>query len=155
METGTCIIKTEIVMCLMHCRKYHLHDCNRDSHVHNFKKTVTHIFAAEIFTCISAAETSNCTIATETDIFITATRRSTNVSVAEISTNIITIKPQNLHNCNRLWHLLNCYGKCQLHSSNRNCHLIQKLSIAEVVTVKDRFSYLILSERVKTKFKAK
>ena len=34
----TCIITIEIVMCIMHCRKYHLHDCNRDSHLHNFNK---------------------------------------------------------------------------------------------------------------------
>ena len=32
-ETATCIITIEIVMCIMHCRKYHLHDCNRDSHL--------------------------------------------------------------------------------------------------------------------------
>ena len=36
--TVTCIITIEIVMCIMHCRKYYLHDCNRDSHVHNFNK---------------------------------------------------------------------------------------------------------------------
>ena len=38
LETGTPIIAIEIVMCIMHCRKYHLHDCNRDSHLHNFNK---------------------------------------------------------------------------------------------------------------------
>ena len=37
METVTCIITTEIVMCIMQCRKYHLHDCNKDS-LHNFSK---------------------------------------------------------------------------------------------------------------------
>ena len=35
-EIVTCIITVEIVMCTMHCRKYYLHNCNRDSHVHNF-----------------------------------------------------------------------------------------------------------------------
>ena len=34
-ETVTCIITIKIVMCIMHCGKYYLHDCNRDSHVHN------------------------------------------------------------------------------------------------------------------------
>ena len=63
-ETATCIITIEIVMCIMHCRKYHLNDCNRDSHLHNFKKLVIHIFAAETFTCIRVAETFNCIIAT-------------------------------------------------------------------------------------------
>ena len=38
METATCIITIEIVMYIMHWRKYHLHDCNRDSHLHNFNK---------------------------------------------------------------------------------------------------------------------
>ena len=37
-ETATCIIPIEIVMCIMHCRKYHLDDCNRDSHLHNLNK---------------------------------------------------------------------------------------------------------------------
>ena len=37
-ETATCIVTIEIVMCLMGCRKYHLHDCNRDSQLHNFNK---------------------------------------------------------------------------------------------------------------------
>ena len=37
METATCIIPIEIVMCIMHCRKYHLHDCNRESHLQKFK----------------------------------------------------------------------------------------------------------------------
>ena len=100
-ETVTCIITIEIVMCIMHCRNYHLHDCSRDSHVHNFKKIVTHLFAAETFTCINA------------------TKRSTNIIVEESTTDIIAIALQNLHNCNRRWDLHNCYGKCQLHSSNK------------------------------------
>ena len=105
---------------------------------------VTHIFAAETFTCIGVAETSNSIIAIETVTFITKTKRSTKISVAESTTSIIAIGHQNLHNCNRRWHLHNCYRKCQLHSSNRNCHLhnwLQKLSLAEMVTVRDHFSY--------------
>ena len=116
-------------------------------------KIITHIFAAETFICI----TSNYIIATETFTFITVTKRSTNICVAESTTNITAIEPQNLHNSNRHWHLHNCYGKCQLHSSNRNCHLqnwLQKLSLAEMVTVRDRV-IRELSEWVKTKFKAK
>ena len=37
-ETVTCIITIGTVMCKMHCRKYHLHNCNRDSHLHNYNK---------------------------------------------------------------------------------------------------------------------
>ena len=121
----------------MHCR-YYLHGWNRDSCIISIK-IVTHIFAAETFTCINAAETSNCIIATETVTCIIATKRSTNINVAESTTNIIAIEPQNLHNCNRRWHLHNCYRKCQLHSSNRNCHQqnwLQKISLAEMMLLK-------------------
>ena len=51
METSTCITTIEIVMCTMHCRKYHLHDRKRDSHLRNFN-IVIHIFPAEIFTYV-------------------------------------------------------------------------------------------------------
>ena len=54
-------------------------------------KIVTHIFAADIFTCISVVETFNYIIAIETVTFITATKRFTNISVAESTTNIIAI----------------------------------------------------------------
>ena len=37
-ETVTCITTIEIVMCIMHCRKYYLHDCNRDPLLHSFNK---------------------------------------------------------------------------------------------------------------------
>ena len=97
-ETVTPIITTETVLCIMHCRKYHLHKA-RTSKI--TIKIVTHIFAAETATCISEAETSNYIIATET------------------VTCIIATEPQNLHNCKRR-HLHNCYRK--LHSSKRNCH---------------------------------
>ena len=35
-ETVTCKIAIEIVMCIMHCRKYPLHNGNKDSHLYNF-----------------------------------------------------------------------------------------------------------------------
>ena len=122
METATCIITKEIVMCIMQCRKYHLHDCNKDS-LHNFSKNCHPHIWCRIFHWHCVAETSNCIIATETVTFITATKRSTNISAAESTTNIIAIEHQNLYNCSRCWHLHNCYEKCQLHSSNRNFHL--------------------------------
>ena len=114
METITCIITIEIVMCIMQCRKYHLNDCNRDSHLDNFSKKCHPHIDVEIFTGICVAETSNCIIATETVTLITATRRSTNISVTESTTNIIATEHQNLHNC---------YRKYQLNSFNRNRHL--------------------------------
>ena len=123
-ETVTCITTIELVMCIMHCRKYYLHHCNRGIHLHSFNKNVSHIFAAETFTCINVAKTSNC---------IVATKRSTKKN--ESNPNITAIEPQKLNNC---------YRKCQLHSSNRNCHpqnWLQKSSLAEMVTVRDPFSY--------------
>ena len=82
----------------MHCR-YYLHGWNRDSCIISIK-IVTHIFAAETFTCINAAETSNRIIATETPTCRIATKRPNNIIVAESITNINAIEPQNLHNSN-------------------------------------------------------
>ena len=80
----------ETVMCIMHCRKYHLHYCNRDSPICIITiKIVIHIFVAETVTCICAAEHSNCIIATETVTCIIVTERSTNIPVTES----ITSKP--------------------------------------------------------------
>ena len=57
----------DTVMCIMLCRKYHLHNCNRDSHLHIITiQIATHIFAAETVTCICVVGTSNCITATET-----------------------------------------------------------------------------------------
>ena len=87
-ETATCIITIKIAMRIMHCRKYHLHDCNRDCHLHNFNKNCPpHICCRKLYLykCISVAETSNCITATETVTFVTAKKkkkRSTNISVA-------------------------------------------------------------------------
>ena len=37
-ERLVCIITIETVMCIMHFRKYHLHNCNRNSHLHKYNK---------------------------------------------------------------------------------------------------------------------
>ena len=93
-ETVTCITTIEIViMCIIHCRKYYLHDCDRDPRLHSFNINCHHIFAAETFTYINAAEPSNCIIATETVTCIIAKKRCTNINVAESTTNIIIIEP--------------------------------------------------------------
>ena len=57
LEKVTCIITIDTVMCIMHSRKYYLHNCDRDSICTITLKIVTHIFAAETLTCICAAET--------------------------------------------------------------------------------------------------
>ena len=142
-KTVICITTIEIVMCIIHHRKYYLHDCNRHSRTCIVSiQIVTHIFAAETFTCINVAETSNCIIATETVTCIIARKRSTNITVAENTTNIIAIEPQKLHNCNRHWHLHNCYRKCQLHSCNRSCIVAVVLSMNCTVYSLFQFSYL-------------
>ena len=46
-ETGTCIIPIEIVMCIMHCRKYYLHDCDKKIHQIFVTKCTTNIIARE------------------------------------------------------------------------------------------------------------
>ena len=75
----------ETVMCIMHCRKYHLHNCNRDSHLYNYNKNCYPHICSETVTCICAAETSYCIIATETVICIIVTERSTNIPVSTTS----------------------------------------------------------------------
>ena len=143
-------------------RTSHLHNYNKNSHVHHAlqkispawlqqtptciisKKNCPHMFDAETFTCINAAETSNRITTAETITCVIATKRSTNIIAAESTNDIIAIGAQNLHNCNRRWHLHNCDRKCQLHTSNWNCHLqnwLQKHSLAEMVPVRDPFSY--------------
>ena len=123
----------------MQCRKYHLHKCNRDSHLHNYNNNChPHIRWRNCHLHL------NCIIATEIVTSLIATKRSINTTVKESTTCMIAMQPQDLHNCNRLCHLHNCYRKCQFHSSNRNCHLqnwLQKLSLAEMVPMRDSFSY--------------
>ena len=85
----------------------------------------------------------SCIIAAKTVTYIVA------VTVTESTTCTIAMESQDLHNC---------YGKCQLHSSNRNCHLqnwLQKLSLAEMVPVRDSFGYNEEIEGISTEIKAK
>ena len=74
----------ETVMCIMHCRKYHLVTETPISII--TIKIVINIFVAETVTCICAAETSNCIITTETITSIIVTERSTNIAVTESTT---------------------------------------------------------------------
>ena len=132
-ERVTFIITIETVMCIMHCKNTSCVIATETPIWIITVKIATHKFAAEAVTCICVAEISNCIIATETVTSISVTERSTNIPVPL----------QNLHKCNRR-HLHNCRRKCQLQSSNRNCHLqnwLQKPSLVEMVPVWDSFSY--------------
>ena len=91
-ERLTYIITIETVMCIMHCRKYHLHNCTETPICIITIKIVIHIFVAEIVICIYAAETYNCTMATETVTCIIATERCTHIPVTERSTDIPVIE---------------------------------------------------------------
>ena len=82
-ERLTYIITIETVMCIMHCRKYHLHNCT---------ETPICIITIKIVICIYAAETYNCTMATETVTCIIATERCTHIPVTERSTDIPVIE---------------------------------------------------------------
>ena len=85
-------------MCIMHCRKYHLHNCNR-TYLHNCNRNYNKNYQPHLccrnchVICICAPETSNCIIATETVTCLIATERSTNIPVTKVP-------PQNLHKCN-------------------------------------------------------
>ena len=85
-----CIIIVETVKCIMHCRKYHLHKCNRVSYLHNYNKNCCpYIFLKLGFTPCKAEqplrgmETTNSITATEIITWIIAIERSTNIPVTE------------------------------------------------------------------------
>ena len=40
-ERVTCIITIETVMYIVHCRKYHPHNCKTDSHLHYYNKKLS------------------------------------------------------------------------------------------------------------------
>ena len=90
----------------------------RKYHLHSVQQTPTFIMTIKIVTHIFTAETATCIGAAKTSNCIGATEAVT----CMIGTDI----------------------KCQLLSSNRNCHLqnwLQKHSLAEMVPVRDSFSY--------------
>ena len=88
-ERVTCIITMQTVMRIMLCRKYHLHKCNRDTHLDNYNKNChPHICcwnrkiyqhtsnrkyhlktcknATDVVTCIIAIESVSRIVPTET-----------------------------------------------------------------------------------------
>ena len=92
-ERLACIITIETVMCVLHCRKYHLHDCSRSSYLHNCNKNChPHIFYR-------------------------------NYHLHMCSRNFNCNRNSHLLNCNRCYYQHNCHRKWQLHSSSRNFHL--------------------------------
>ena len=82
-ERVTSKITIETVMCIMHCKNYHLHNCNIDSHLHNYNKNCHPHICCRNCHLHCAAETSNCITATETVTCIIVTERSTNIPVTE------------------------------------------------------------------------
>ena len=77
-ERVTCVITIGTVMCIINCRKYHLHNCNRNSHLHDCNRKIhqhtsnrkyylkTCKNATDIVTCIIATGSFSCTGPTET-----------------------------------------------------------------------------------------
>ena len=57
-ERLACIITVETVMCIMHCRKYNLHNCNRNSICIITTKIVNHIF--HLHMCSRNFQLHNC-----------------------------------------------------------------------------------------------
>ena len=50
-------------MCTMHCRKYNLHNCNRNSHLHNYNKnSQPHLFCrnCRLHMCSRNIQLHNC-----------------------------------------------------------------------------------------------
>ena len=103
-------------MCIIHCRKYHMHNCNRDSHLYNYNKNCHPHIAADTVTCVSAAETSNYIIPAETVTCILATERPTNIPITGITTSKPPYMQPLLSPAYLSW-------KVSVHRSNRSCHL--------------------------------
>ena len=108
-------------------RNRHLHNYNRNSHVHNALQKILPAWLRQKDPpdiCYKVYHQHNCKRTQKTCIIAT-----------DVGTSIID---------ERHWDLHNYYRKCQLHSSNRSCHLqncLQKLSLAEMVPVRDPFSH--------------
>ena len=47
LETVTCIIAIETVMYIMQCKNYYLHNCNRDSHLHNYNTKLSPTYSLQ------------------------------------------------------------------------------------------------------------
>ena len=91
-ETATCIITIEIVISIMHCRKYHLRDCNRGSRLHNFNKNChSHI-------CCRNFHWHEC---------------SRNLKLHDCNTN------SHLHNCKKKIYQHKCSRKYHQHNCSR------------------------------------
>ena len=106
-ERITCIITIDTVMCIMHCRKYHPHNCNRNVHLHNYNKNCNPHICCRNCHLLCAAKTSNCIIATETVTCIIVPERSNNIPVAKY----------HLKTCINSTDFVTCIIaiKCQLH----------------------------------------
>ena len=126
-ESTTYIVATEIPTCI------------------NTIKIVTQIFDAETVTCINAAKTSNSIIATETVTCMIITERSTNITITESTICKVAIEPQNLQIA---LDVVTCIIAIEsvsymvpTETSTCRINYIQKLSLAEMVSVRDSFSY--------------
>ena len=133
-ERLTCIITTEAVMCILHCRKYQLHNCDRNSHLHSYDKNCRpHICCRNFHLCMCCRifELDNCNRSSHL--------HNCNRKIHQHTSN--KVPPQNLHKFNRLCHLHNCH----------NCHFhLQKWRQSEILLV----AIKKLGEWVSAKFKA-
>ena len=111
-----CIITIDL--CIMHCRKYHLRNCNRNPRLRNYNKN-----CQPHLSCRNS-HLLNC-----------------NRKIHQHTSN----KKYYLKTCiNATCHLHNCHRKSQLHSSNRNFNL-QKWCQPEIrlVTIKKLSKWVI------------
>ena len=60
----------------MHCRKYQLHNCNRNSHLHNYNKNYHPHLSSRKCDLHMCSRNLNCITATETVTYLIATERS-------------------------------------------------------------------------------
>ena len=136
-ETVTCIITIETVMCKMHCRIYHLHNCNRDSHLHNYnKKFPPHICYRNCHLHETSKPVQFFLVTLFIVGFFIVVAYHTVANLARLGISVRC-------NSNRRCHLHNRYRKRQLHSSNRNYHLQNQLPAFTCIDIASQmFLYL-------------
>ena len=134
-EGTTCIIATETPTC-----------------INTIKIVTTHIFDAETVTWMSAAETSNCIIVTKTVTCMIAAEKSNSITVTESAIFIFVIEPQTSIIAADV---VTCITTIESVSyivpiETVTCRIdyIKKLLLAEMVAVRNSFSYNKEIERI-------
>ena len=127
-ETLACISTIETVMCIMHCRKYHLHNLTETPTCIITTKSFPHIFVTETSTCMRPQNLYNFFSYFIYSRFFIAVAYHTVANLARLG---ISVRCNSSRRC----HLHNCYRKHQFYSSNKNYHLQNRVAAFTCIDV--------------------